>query len=68
MRRAYLRMRGAWRLWWRYCPVCNSSPPRPSCPVCRGSYDYGAHASGNGGPLSDIQREIWRSRFRASLG
>lgn len=55
--------RGRWRLAWRYCPACNSSPPRPGCPVCDGSYDYGAHASGLGGPLSDEGRRVWRARW-----
>jgi hypothetical protein len=54
---------GWWRLVNRYCPCCKSSPPRPRCPVCRGSYDYGAHASGLGGPLTDTEREVWRARW-----
>lgn len=48
-----------------YCPACNSSPPRPTCPVCRGSYDYGRHASGIGGPLSAADRVEWRRRWDA---
>lgn len=37
----WVRLRGSWRLRRGYCPLCNSSPPRPSCPVCEGRHDYG---------------------------
>lgn len=57
--------------WWmlnRVCPECASSPPRPTCPVCQGSYEYGAHASGNGGPLTDIMKKVWRDRWDELMG
>lgn len=57
------KLLGEWRLLNRICPCCRSSPPRPRCPVCYGSYDYGAHPSGLGGPLSDRQRAVWRLRW-----
>jgi hypothetical protein len=60
---ALRRLVGWWRLLNRYCPACNSSPPRPDCPVCRGSYDYGSHPSGLGGPLTDQERATWRARW-----
>jgi hypothetical protein len=31
--------------------------------VCRGSYDYGAHPSGLGGPLTDAVKQVWRERW-----
>jgi hypothetical protein len=55
--------RGLHRLRWGCCPACNSSPPRPTCPVCQGSYDYGRHASGLRGPLSAADERLWRSRW-----
>jgi hypothetical protein len=58
------RLVGAWRLRQRICPCCRSSPPRPRCVVCRGSYDYGSSPSGLGGPLTDAEREVWRRRWR----
>lgn len=58
------------RYWLHYgcCPACNSSPPRPSCPVCEGSYDYGRHASGLGGPLSDADKAVWLARWDEVMG
>lgn len=41
-----------------YCPSCNSSPPRATCPVCWGERDYGPR-------LSDLDRIRWRSRWDA---
>lgn len=61
--RALHRLVGGWRLVNRICPCCRSSPPRPRCPVCHGSYDYGSSPSGLGGPLTDARREIWRQRW-----
>lgn len=57
---------GGWRLLNRICPCCRSSPPRPRCPVCHGSYDYGSSPSGLGGPLTDAARAQWRARWEAA--
>lgn len=59
---------GRYRLAWRYCPACNSSPPRPECPVCQGSYEYGTHASGLGGPLTDTMKRLWLDRWNRLFG
>lgn len=59
---------GRWRLRHGFCPACNSSPPRPSCPVCEGSYEYGRHASGLGGPLPPETRWLWRNRWDRQAG
>ena len=48
--------RGLWRLWWQLCPACDSSPPRPTCPICEGSYEYGHKAK-------DDDLIVWRSRW-----
>jgi hypothetical protein len=41
-----------------YCPLCDSSPPMPPCPICHGSRDYGPH-------ISQTQRKLVQSRWRA---
>lgn len=54
------RLLGLWRLVWNCCPVCNSSPPRPDCPVCEGTRFYG--------PLLTMQtKAIWSRRFEGWL-
>lgn len=61
------RLLGWWRLDVnRVCPCCCSSPPRPRCPVCHGSYDYGRSPSGLGGPLTFVQAAQWRVRWEAA--
>jgi hypothetical protein len=37
----WVRWRGWRRITRGLCPVCCSSPPRPDCPVCRGTFAYG---------------------------
>jgi len=55
------------RLWWRYpirmwrlkhgfCPLCNSSPPDKSCPVCYGTYMYGNQ-------ISEYRQKKWLEYF-----
>jgi len=48
--------RGRWRLRFGFCPLCYSSPPNKTCPICAGWYEYG-------GNLSDAKRDIWRARW-----
>lgn len=48
--------RGVLRLRHGYCPLCNSSPPRKSCPVCLGDCKYGYEADSS-------KRLVWRERF-----
>ncbi|HEX8321586.1 hypothetical protein [Longimicrobium sp.] len=59
---------GRYRLAWKYCPVCNSSPPKMGCWVCEGSYDYGSSPSGLGGPLSAERALLWRTRWDRVMG
>jgi len=62
MLKAKLRWwRGLMRLSYGYCPICNSSPPRKSCPVCFGSHVYGYE-------LSTDNRLIWKNRFAVIVG
>lgn len=58
--RWWVVLRGRSRLRFRVCPMCYSSPPRPSCPVCDGSYDYSYRAS-------ESQIRVWRSRWQHYL-
>lgn len=55
------------RLWLRHphrmlnfafgcCPACYSSPPKPACSVCEGSYEYGPR-------LTPGLADKWRARF-----
>ncbi len=57
--RSYLRILGAHRLFWGMCPLCGSDPPRRLCPVCEGSRHYGTVSD-----WSDINRALWRARFK----
>lgn len=61
MLRYYLKMFLGWtRLRNDYCPMCFSSPPKPSCPVCLGSYRYG--------PSNDQERrQEWKELFHKQL-
>ena len=35
--RAWRRMVGSYRMWWKWCPCCNSdAPAMHTCPVCQG--------------------------------
>jgi len=38
--------RGRWRLRFGFCPLCYSSPPNKTCPICAGWYEYGGNLSG----------------------
>jgi hypothetical protein len=51
---------GMWRLRYGCCPVCNSSPPEPICPICHGDYRYGPR-------MTTTRKELWRRRFREVL-
>lgn len=42
-----------------WCPSCNSSPPLPECPVCRGSRQYGPRLHG-------LDRATWAARYIAA--
>lgn len=50
--------RGRRRLRFGWCPRCNSSPPRPDCDVCEGTYEYGP-------ALTPARRLLWRARWEA---
>jgi hypothetical protein len=50
--------RGRYRLRFGFCPNCNSSPPKTSCFVCRGSHDYYPM-------LTAHDRMLWRARWEA---
>ena len=56
--RWWVRLRGRARLRAGFCPACYSSPPLPDCPICRGTYDYGAAAP-------DWVVANWRDRWDA---
>lgn len=54
---------GAWWVPWRRmrvgrCPLCNSSPPLPQCPVCEGSFQYGPQFKGR-------VQQVWGRRYKA---
>lgn len=49
---------GRRRLRYGFCPLCNSSPPRPDCPVCEGDRLYGSLASAE-------KRAVWSERWEA---
>jgi len=50
------KLRGRWRLWWGFCPHCNSDAPELyDCPVCE--YYRGAY------PPSPETKQRWWSRF-----
>ena len=55
-----MRFVGRRRLRYGFCPLCNSSPPNPDCPVCEGDYRYG-HV------LTEARRRLWRARWEALL-
>jgi len=40
-----------------YCPLCNSSPPIDTCPVCMGSWLYGPGLVG-------ARKALWALHFR----
>ena len=51
-----MRLVGWWRLWWGFCPWCNSSAPEIyECPCCDG-YD-GPH------PPEPLRLEFWAYLF-----
>lgn len=63
--RRWIRWRiGLHRLRFGFCPVCNSSPPDISCPVCKGSRDYGRKPDGS---ISWEHHCLWVERFRKVL-
>lgn len=50
---------GRWRLQvGPFCPLCNSSPPRPGCLICKGTHDYSYRAD-------PWQTHLWRVRWDA---
>jgi len=53
----FLFIRGRWRIWWGFCPACNSDAPQLyDCTVC--------HYYSGGYPPSRMRRAIWWVRFR----
>lgn len=53
MKKFILRIIGAWRYFWRLCPLCNSDAPELyTCPVCE--YNH-------------APREFWKQRYIAWL-
>lgn len=57
----WVRIRARWRLRRGYCPLCNSSPPRPGCPVCEGRREYGPMAGA-------LRKNVLLYRWRKYLG
>ena len=54
------RLQGRWRLWWGFCPQCNSDAPELyACPVCE--YYHGEY------PPSAETKAAWLSRFEHEL-
>lgn len=62
MRRFFRYWAGRHRLYWGFCPRCDSSPPDRACPICEGSYAYGRAR------LTDSRRAQWRARWDAAFG
>jgi len=56
IRKWFWRVQGWFRLAQGYCPVCSSSPPKPDCWVCQGSYEYGPK-------MTPGLLATWRQRF-----
>ena len=54
------RLQGRWRLWWGFCPQCNSDAPELyACPVCE--YYHGEY------PPSAETKAAWWARFQDEL-
>ena len=47
-------------LYFGFCPVCSSTPPKLNCYVCRGSHEYGKE-------LDPEKQAEWLVRFRIWL-
>jgi cytochrome c5 len=61
MRYLVMQLLGGWRLWWGFCPECNSdAPEKDTCVVCR-NYQ-GFH------PPSEEEKAAWWKRFKEQLG
>ncbi len=46
---------GKWRLWWGFCPACNSDAPElDTCKICKSSRDF---------PPSELLKRNWWLRF-----
>ena len=54
------RFIGKWRLWWSFCPQCNSDAPELyDCPVCK--FYTGVY------PIAEKTRSEWWERFNENL-
>ena len=57
----FQKIRGDWRLWWGFCPECNSDAPAlDTCLVCDG---YSSGSPGYVYPPMPMRKAIWRRRF-----
>lgn len=53
-------LRARWRVWWGFCPACNSDAPALyECPVCR---YYSGHY-----PPTRFRRRRWLRRYESRL-
>lgn len=65
------RLRGAYRLWWGFCPKCNSDAPHKyDCDVCREGLKFRRPESQSddgyflkGWPPSSERKLLWWRRF-----
>lgn len=56
----FKKLIGWWRIRYGFCPLCYSSPPSKRCPVCFGSYIYGAQLTGG-------EKDLWWRRYLIRL-
>lgn len=51
-----LYYRGKRRIKRGYCPMCNSHPPNPVCPICEGNHNYAYN-------ITDETKQLWTNRW-----